>query len=268
MNQEQFDLYIERMDKSMRDKIFFLDHIPDFDLLVDYGCANGSLIKAVLPYEPKAKFIGFDIDKKMISEARSNVSNENAFFTDNWELVEKEVQNCKGISIVVLNSLLHEIFSYAGPTDQRIFWNRTFRSGFTYISIRDMMMRESHFNKKIADDTLQDVLDRIRQSDHGEEKVDTFQEVFGDIITEGELIHLMMKLDYWNNWEREVHENYLGIFVDDFFKKMNSVGKGLYTVDHWETFTLQYLKNKIKKEFDYDINSPTHIKVLLKSTQN
>ena len=44
--------YNTDMEKSMKDKIFFLDHIKvaDIDAIVDFGCANGALLD-VMPKE-------------------------------------------------------------------------------------------------------------------------------------------------------------------------------------------------------------------------
>ena len=44
--------YNTDMEKSMKDKIFFLDHIrvDDVDAIVDFGCANGALLD-VMPKE-------------------------------------------------------------------------------------------------------------------------------------------------------------------------------------------------------------------------
>jgi len=261
MNDDQLSTYIEKMNKGLVDKLFFMDHIPDYDLLVDFGCADGSLIKAAVPYEPDATYIGYDISEQMLEKAGKG--QDKIIFTSNWKLVEEKLRQSK-TSIIVLNSLIHEIYSYASLKEEKEFWARVFRSGFTYIAIRDMMMREKDFNKKIQSEHLEEILTELREKDNGEEKVDSFEKVFGPITTEGELIHLLMKWNYWDNWDREVHEDYLGIKVENFFKKLNSVGRGLYEVKYWQPFTLQYLKNYVLDLIDYEIKSTTHIKVLMK----
>lgn len=74
-----------------------------------------------------------------------------------------------------------------------------------------------------------------------------------------------MKDNYWDNWEREVAEDYLGVTIDEFFQKINTHAKKAYEVDFWEPFTLIYLKNAISKAYGYDIHVPTHIKMILKA---
>ena len=41
---ENYKVYNDRMRRSMWDKAFFMDKIPGTELLIDYGCADGSLI--------------------------------------------------------------------------------------------------------------------------------------------------------------------------------------------------------------------------------
>jgi hypothetical protein len=98
-----------------------------------------------------------------------------------------------------------------------------------------------------------------------EEKVSSFEEAQGVIEYGGQLVHLLLKWDYDENWEREVHENYFGITKEDMFKKINSKGLKGYKVDYWDNFTLPFLKKKWKKDFDYDCPYKTHVKVLFKS---
>jgi hypothetical protein len=42
MSSEQLEKYNNYMEKNLIDKLFFMDHIPHYDILVDFGCENGS----------------------------------------------------------------------------------------------------------------------------------------------------------------------------------------------------------------------------------
>ena len=45
--------YLERMEKSMREKLFFLEHIDlDNKIIVDFGAANGALVKEIIKTNP------------------------------------------------------------------------------------------------------------------------------------------------------------------------------------------------------------------------
>ena len=47
------------MSKSLIDKIFFMDKIDDtIKVIVDYGCADGTLIRFIAPLFPEITFIG------------------------------------------------------------------------------------------------------------------------------------------------------------------------------------------------------------------
>ena len=39
--------YNREMQKSLIDKIFFLDKVEDASLFIDYGCANGAVLMSV-----------------------------------------------------------------------------------------------------------------------------------------------------------------------------------------------------------------------------
>ena len=56
------DRYIEGMEKSMQDKLFFVSQL-DFDVIVDFGCANGSFLSKVKQLKPNVKIIGYDLDE-------------------------------------------------------------------------------------------------------------------------------------------------------------------------------------------------------------
>lgn len=265
MNDEQLKSYNEKMNLGIADKCFFMHHLSDYQVLVDYGCADGNLIKAAMTFNPDAFYIGYDISDQMLSAAQNNIGqHDNLMLTSDFNKVITTIKKIGGTSIITLNSLIHEIYSYCNKAEQNSFWKDIFNSGFAYISIRDMMMREKAFNIKIPEDELEALKNDLIQLDHGEEKLASFEEINGEITTEGELIHLLMKWDYWNNWKREVNENYLGVKVEDFFRKLHTAGKGKYKVDYWEPFTLRYLKDKVKDLIGFDIKSSTHIKVLLK----
>ena len=58
------------MSKSLIDKIFFMDKIDDtIKVIVDYGCADGALIRFLAPLFPEMTFIGYDKNEEMISRA-------------------------------------------------------------------------------------------------------------------------------------------------------------------------------------------------------
>ena len=41
------DIYNQRMAAGMADKLFFLDKVPDVNTIVDFGCADGELLRLI-----------------------------------------------------------------------------------------------------------------------------------------------------------------------------------------------------------------------------
>jgi hypothetical protein len=202
----------------------------------------------------------------MLAEAKANVGEDvNIKFTDDWNLIQDLIKKEEfKVSLLTMNSALHEVYTYSTSKQYKKFWSQAFRSRFTYISIRDMMMSEKDYKHNLDFDEIDRIKKIILEKEHGEEKLESFQDIYGEIVSQGELIHFFMKDDFWHNWEREVNENYLGITKEEFFKKINSAGGQNYKVEYYKPFTLTYLKNKVKKDYDFDITVPTHIKLLLK----
>ena len=71
--------YIRNLEFSMRDKLFFLKHIDitEYSLIVEFGCANGRLLRRIEPVISleQTKLIGFDINEEIIEIAK-NISPE------------------------------------------------------------------------------------------------------------------------------------------------------------------------------------------------
>ena len=86
---ENYSVYNDRMRRSMWDKAFFMDKVPGTELLVDYGCADGSLIRFLRELFPSMYFIGFDIDPAMVEAARKHETDRAWFFTETAEVQEQ-----------------------------------------------------------------------------------------------------------------------------------------------------------------------------------
>ena len=53
------------MDKSIEDKLWF-NNMVDADVYVDFGCANGNLLKTMYQMNPHKTYIGYDNNIEMI----------------------------------------------------------------------------------------------------------------------------------------------------------------------------------------------------------
>ena len=81
---QNYDVYVSRMQKSMYDKMFFVDKIIDehIDTVIDFGCADGELIAHLRSFMPECRFIGYDIDCEMLERAKEKAPASEALSQD------------------------------------------------------------------------------------------------------------------------------------------------------------------------------------------
>ena len=242
------NIYLTRMQRSILDKMFFIDKVFEpFENIVDFGCANGELIKAMLPMFPDYKYIGYDISSDMIAAAKENVSE--AEFYSNWEDIHIPFEN----SLLNISSTIHEVYSYGSEEDINVFWERVLKSGFRYIAIRDMMFTQAQQRPADAEQ-----LQKVRSSTYGV-WLEDFEKVWGEIKDQKQLVHFLLKYKYTQNWEREVRENYFPISVEQLMECIPDT----YRVVYKETFTLPYIAWQLRKDFGFTPKEHTHIKLIL-----
>lgn len=243
------NVYLTRMSRSILDKMFFVDKVFEpFEYILDFGCANGELIKAISAMCPEYQYIGYDICDNMISVAKDNVSN--ATFYTNWNDIHIPFNN----SLINISSTIHEVYSYGTNEDINEFWNRIFNSGFKYITIRDMMFSKSQ-NRIVDNEQLTIIKNHPKYSKLFED----FQKINGKVITQKDLVHFLLKYKYIQNWDREVRENYFPIYVEELLDKIPNN----YRIIFQDTFTLPYTAWQIRKDFRFDLKENTHIKLIL-----
>lgn len=105
------------MSKSLIDKIFFMDKIDDtIKVIVDYGCADGALIRFLAPLFPDMFFIGYDKSEEMIGRAAKANTYENCVFYSHpmnflaWlQAHHHTIDECA----LNLSSIIHEIYAIA-----------------------------------------------------------------------------------------------------------------------------------------------------------
>ena len=101
--------YNQSMQKSMIDKIFFMDKV-EADVFIDVGCADGALIKFLASNFPQHKYIGYDNDSKMIEMAYQNIDcGRHIYLTDSKEKLNEELSRYRlsGKKVcVILSSMI------------------------------------------------------------------------------------------------------------------------------------------------------------------
>ena len=240
--------YNNDMAKSLGDKIFFLGYIKEEDIkaIVDFGCADGTLLKA-MP-ETWAK-IGVDNNPEMRSACLKN------------DIVT--VENLDGINpkvpaLLNMSSVIHEVYSYLSDNEIAHFWDRVFAAGFEYISIREMRLSEN--TVRPADAIVEDIFyinckfNNQYANSYLKEWVNPYS------IDQADLLHYLLKYKYTDNWARGNAECYIPISVE----QLKALTPDTYEIVYEEEYVLPFLKEQVKKDFGYEIKDNTHIKLLLK----
>lgn len=250
-----YSVYNEGMRKSLLDKIFFMDKI-DARVIIDYGCADGTLIHFLHTLFPEYQYIGYDIDEEMLQQARSKFDEDDMvgsiLFTSDWEEVKRYSKS--DVSAVLLSSVIHEVYAYGTRRDVDVMWDRIFTDDFDYIVIRDMVPSISMDKKS----DINDVKNVMRKADPGHLR--DFEQVWGSIEQNKNLIHYLLKYRYNDNWSREVKENYFPINREELLSSIPDS----YNIEFHEHFILPFVRNTVKKDFSISIKDNTHIKLILK----
>ena len=112
MGNEQ--VYAQRMEGNVDDKLIIFDFIrnkePERNNILDFGCGSGSIFKYLNTMHPSSISVGFDKSDFMLARAKENYPN-NIFLSTFEELNAFVVEN-GSFNYIILNSLLHEIYSY------------------------------------------------------------------------------------------------------------------------------------------------------------
>jgi hypothetical protein len=231
-----------------------MNKISDVKNIVDFGCADGTLIREMNKVMPNVRYIGYDNNPEMISIAQTKSAGiSNISFTDTFP------SNVYGkSSLLNLSSVIHEIYSYCNEDEIYEFWNNVFLSEFKYISIRDLCVSKN-VNRRTD---MADYLKLIEKADN--KQIKEFQLIWGLLMDNRNFLHFLMKYKYVENWDREVKENYFPITLEELLKKIPYD----YEIVYINTYCLPYTRSVVEKDFGISIKDNTHVKLLLRKRIN
>lgn len=246
------------MSKSLIDKIFFMDKIDDtIKVVVDYGCADGTLIRFLAPLFPEMTFIGYDKNEEMISRAAAMNTYENCVFysqSDNFLAWIQAHNYTMDECALNLSSIIHEIYSYSTEDEIDDFWYFVNFIGFKYIIIRDMCLDENAHRASLKEDLIK------VKSNYPAAVLQEFEQEHGSICDNYNLIHFLLKYRYKDNWQREVKENYLPYSTEYIASQIGTS----YSLEYYDHYILPFLANVVKQDFDITIKDYTHVKFIYK----
>ena len=249
---ENTKVYTERMSRSILDKLFFVDKIYEpVDNIVDFGCADGALVKTLKDLFSDWRCVGYDSSEVMLHLAREKCPDIE--FTSDWGNLNIDPKR----SLLNLSSVIHEVYSYGTKEDVNMFWNRVFKSDFKYVCIRDMMMSDADFIPTHPDDVR-------KVYEACPERLNSFEDEWGSVEDNKNFIHFLLKYRYVENWERENKENYLPVTKEELLKLIPDE----YEIVYSEHFILPFIKEEVRKDFGIELKTPTHLKMILKRKDN
>ena len=230
------------------DKLFFVDKV-NTQAILDFGCADGTLLNAISCLFPNYLLIGYDASNSMITEAKT--LHPHIGFGWSWEAVISGIIPAE--TTLVLSSIIHEIYTYSNPTELNIFWQRVWETGFKTIVFRDMMV-----SKVVSRPSDSLAVARIRQH-HPAKQLIEWETQWGPLEDNWSLVHFLLTYRYQKNWEREYKENYLPISVESFLASIPTTYNPIF-FDH---FTLPFIRGSIYKHFKIDLSDRTHLKLIV-----
>lgn len=242
--------YNTEMRKSLIDKIFFLDKV-NANTFIDFGCADGSMLKLAHQILPSYNYVGYDLSQDMIDKCNC----DDIKFTSNYEELNSIISENKLVGnkmCISLISLIHEIYAYGA--DIKSFWNFIFNTGFDYIAIRDLCISRT---ANRASDFVSVAKIRMNYDKH---KIAQWESTWGNLSDNTSLIHFLLKYRFSENWDRELVENYLPIYLEDLFALIPNTYEPIY-IEH---YTLPFTREQIKIDFNIDLQEKTHLKLILK----
>lgn len=251
-NISNYSSYISGMNKSYLDKLFFLDKIENIDTILDFGCAQGDMLKHIHDIAPELDLYGYDNNFEMIKKANEYHS-EIAIFGNDFDVLSNKLDT--NTTLLNLSSVIHEVYSYSKADEIKEFWERVFDSGFQYIAIRDLCVSKTADRETDMNDYVKAVIKSTPTS------LKEFESIWGKVRNNKQLIHYLMKYRYIDNWQREVRENYFPITTEELLSK---IPVDEYEIIYFEDYVLPYTYQKVKEDFNIEIKDNTHIKILLR----
>jgi hypothetical protein len=249
--------YIDGMNTSIKDKLFFTDMV-DFDVIVDFGCADGILLENILKLNSNIKVIGYDLDEMMLSRAKNRLGSK-ALLTNDWSEAISAIKQYK-MPLLNLSSVIHEVYSYSHGSIVKKFWEKqVFGGNFKWITIRDMIP-----SLKLAREEISVFEDDVRKVRLKADKkyFNSFEKRWGTISDNYKtFIHYLLKYRYTDNWDREVNEDYLPVSLERVKSKIPSN----YEIVYEKSFLLDFLKQQVKKDFDVELTHSTHTKLIIEN---
>lgn len=267
-NIQDIDAYVKSMSTTLFDKCWWLDKIPpEIDTIVDYGCAQGDLAIFIdRIYPGRFKYIGIDNSPEMLALASHNhhlhFAKPDSEFYAQLSGVAQKCDTRK--TILVLNSVMHEIFSYLTEAEQKALLSEMFGAGFAYIAIRDMYMPEFEEASFDMEASFKSILcspyaGMWNEFNHYLDNSPRSNGWWNSIALR--MAEFLMKYRYVGNWQREMKETYFWPWLP-MISSLSPESR-TYKIAFTNRFYIPFIRDKVSGDFGIDFQVETHRKVLL-----
>ena len=265
MNFNDMVAYNHEMSKSWYDKIGFIDKIFEpIDVVVDFGCADGAVTRFIKSFFNGKLVIGYDLPEVLEANGlEGEVDDFGVMYLSDWKDVMKRVES-RGKSLLVMNSVLHEIFNYMQPNEISELFGNLFNGSFNYIWIRDMYISDPVMdtNRTVEFDNA---INKIKATDGLNKRFTDFVYVSGVPDRWYGLMHFLMKCRFERNWDREVHEDYTDFREN--WEYLKNILNNKYEATFKDIYLLPYIQYINKKELAVDLDAlgiRTHFRAVYK----
>ena len=245
-----FNTYQINLEKSLKDKLFFVKHInlKDYDLIVDFGCGTGIVINELKRLTNKLgtnpTLIGYDQNDEMINFC--NDKYDGIHFTNNLNEIKQSLLHYKN-KLIIFSSVLHEMKEY-----DQIEVIGYIMPLFDTIVIRDM--KRPLNNVPIPNRTRRRVLNQVAKW-----QADMFEKRWGKIRDKYNLYRFFLMNEFVDNFVTEVEEDYFGVSWSQIDWTMDDEG---YKMLYGSSYTLPYRAKQVKMRFNHVMNDITHREVI------
>lgn len=248
------DGYIARMSNAMEEKMFFMNEmdLDEYDVVVDFGCATGDLLREIANRGTNAYLVGYDSSAAMIERGKANSINYGSIsFHADFESLIDELKTHAKVAII-FSSVWHEI----QKSEHHAIFTQLFPLAGAIV-VRDMFFAApSQEFETLTNPQMKAIADIVP-----DKMIADFTNKWGSIWqADDALYHLMLKYTYIDNWETELLEDYFSTPWDRIMDVAKKHGMARI-VD--ETYTLPYKKEQVKNHFGIELNYPTHRNLIL-----
>lgn len=275
-NIQNYNVYNQRMATTMEEKLFFADRLDDsIDTIVDFGCADGTLLANIHEMKPNYRLVGIDIDenmRKLVKEKLEDV----VLYASIEDFIENFNKENRNIAMV-FSSVMHEVVAYTSNTYISFMNNIFSEVKPKQVIIRDMainnyvveMGRKGIVNHDIVDKFKMVIADKLTNENLGGccsllQQWDEFCSQYEDKnrFTVDRIIHFLLKYRYRENWKRECLEDYLPMPMEKILDYFLNI-KG-YNISFFEHKVLEYTRMCVMRDFGIDLKEyPTNYKIII-----